>query len=111
MIETYERMLRPGGAICAIDEPEGLELLPLKNKRISFHWELMSTRPLYETADMVVQHNLLEAVAGMVDAGTLRTTMTRRLSPVDAATLREAHELVEDGHMVGKVVLAVDDDA
>ena len=108
MIETYERMLRPGGAICAIDEPEGLELLPLKNKSITFHWELMFTRPLYGSEDMVVQHNLLETVAGLVDAGTLRTTLTRELGPLDASTLRQAHELVEAGHMVGKVVLTVE---
>ncbi|WP_246326335.1 zinc-binding alcohol dehydrogenase family protein [Actinomycetospora corticicola] len=108
MIETYERMLRPGGAICAIDGPEGLELLPLKNKSITFHWELMFTRPLYAPDDMVVQHNLLETVAGLVDAGTLRTTLTCEVGPLDATTLRQAHELVEAGHMVGKVVLTVD---
>ena len=108
MIETYEQILRPGGAICAIDEPEGLELLPLKNKSITFHWELMFTRPLYQPADMVVQHNLLETVTGLVDAGTVRTTMTSELGPLDANTLRWAHEMVEDGHMIGKVVLVVD---
>lgn len=108
MIETYERMLRPGGAICAIDGPQGLDLLPLKNKSITFHWELMFTRPLYGTDDMVTQHDLLETVAGLVDAGTVRTTLTRELGPLDATALRQAHELVEAGHMVGKVVLTVE---
>ena len=106
MIETYEELLTPGGAICAIDEPEGLELLPLKNKSITFHWELMFTRPLYAPADMVAQHNILETVAGLVDARTVRTTLTTELDTFDAATLRRAHEMVEDGHMVGKVVVS-----
>lgn len=108
MIETYERMLRPGGAICVIDGPQGLDLLRLKNKSITFHWELMFTRPLYGTDDMVAQHDLLETVAGLVDAGTVRTTLTRELGPLDATSLRQAHELVEAGHMVGKVVLTVE---
>lgn len=68
----------------------------------------MFTRPLYGTDDMVAQHDLLETVAGLVDAGTVRTTLTRELGPLDATSLRQAHELVEAGHMVGKVVLTVE---
>ena len=106
MIETYEQLLRPGGAICAIDEPEGLELLPLKSKSISFHWELMFTRAMYETPDMVAQHDILGTVAGLVDAGTLRSTLTTEIDSFSAASLRRAHEMVEEGHMVGKVVVS-----
>jgi NADPH2:quinone reductase len=104
MIEAFAELLRPGGEITAIDEPEGLELVPLKSKSISFHWELMFTRSLYETDDMIAQHDLLEQVAGLVDAGTVRTTLTTELGPINAATLRRAHELIEDGHTVGKIV-------
>ncbi|GAA3274464.1 zinc-binding alcohol dehydrogenase family protein [Dactylosporangium vinaceum] len=105
-IEDFARALRPGGAITAIDEPPGLDLLPLKVKSISFHWELMFTRPLFRTPDMIVQHELLNRVAELVDAGTVRHTMTAHLGRIDAEGLRKAHELVEDGHMTGKVVLS-----
>jgi NADPH:quinone reductase len=105
-IEAFAELLRPGGQITAIDEPEGLELLPLKSKSIGFHWELMFTRALYETDDMIAQHDLLERVAELVDAGTIRTTLTTELGPIEAATLRRAHEMIESGHMVGKVVVA-----
>ncbi|WP_238007251.1 zinc-binding alcohol dehydrogenase family protein [Dactylosporangium sp. AC04546] len=105
-IETFARILRPGGQITAIDEPPGLDLLPLKAKSISFHWELMFTRSLFETPDMVVQHELLDRVGELVDAGTVRHTMTRELGPIGAVQLREAHQMVEDGHMTGKVVVA-----
>ncbi|MFI5906127.1 zinc-binding alcohol dehydrogenase family protein [Dactylosporangium sp. NPDC051541] len=104
-IERYARILRPGGAITAIDEPPGLDLLPLKTKSITFHWELMFTRPLLQTPDMVVQHELLNRVSELIDAGRVRHTMTANLGPIDATNLRKAHELVEDGHMTGKVVL------
>lgn len=106
LIERFAQILRPGGAITVIDEPEGLDLLPLKAKSISFHWELMFTRPLFQTPDMIAQHELLDRVAGLVDAGTVRSTLTTQLSPINAATLTRAHEMVEGGHMVGKVVVA-----
>jgi zinc-binding alcohol dehydrogenase family protein len=105
-IERFAEILRPGGAITAIDEPEGLDLLPLKAKSISFHWELMFTRSLFQTPDMIAQHDLLDRVAELVDAGTIRSTLTAQLSPITAATLTRAHEMVESGHMVGKVVVA-----
>ena len=62
-IERFAEILRPGGAITAIDEPPGLDLLPLKAKSISFHWELMFTRSLFQTPDMIAQHELLDLVA------------------------------------------------
>ena len=106
LIGQFAEILRPGGAVTAIDEPEGLDILPLKDKSITFHWEFMFTRPLYQPPDMVEQHELLDRVADMVDEGTIRSTLTRELGPISAATLREAHTLVEGGRMTGKVVVA-----
>ena len=105
-IGDFAEILRPYGAIVAIDDPQGLDITPLKNKSISFSWEYMFTRPLYQPPDMVEQHELLDRVAGMVDEGTIRTTLTQELGPISAATLREAHRLVEQGRMTGKVVVA-----
>ncbi len=104
-IEEFAELLRPGGAITAIDEPEGLELLPLKGKSISFHWELMFTRPLHGW-DLIAQHDLLAHVAELVEAGAVRTTLTTELKPINASTLRQAHELTETGRTVGKTVIS-----
>jgi zinc-binding alcohol dehydrogenase family protein len=104
-IEAFAQLLRPGGAITAIDEPEGMDLLPLKEKSISFHWEFMFTRVLYETPDMIAQHDLLDRVAELADSGAIRTTLTTELGPINAENMRRGHELVESGHMVGKVVV------
>jgi zinc-binding alcohol dehydrogenase family protein len=104
MIETYAEVLNTGGGIVAIDEPEGLETLPLKDKSQTLHWELMFTRPLFEPPDMVAQHDLLARVAELVDAGIVRTTLAQRLDGRTPENLQRAHDQVADGHMVGKLV-------
>jgi NADPH:quinone reductase-like Zn-dependent oxidoreductase len=85
-----------------------LDVTPLKSKSISFHWEFMFTRPLYRTADMTAQHALLEHVAALVNDGAVRTTITTCLSPLDAETMRRAHEQTESGRTIGKTVVTVD---
>jgi zinc-binding alcohol dehydrogenase family protein len=106
-VETFAELLKPRGAVVAIDEPEGLDLLPLKSKSQTWHWELMFTRPLFEP-DSDYQHELLEEVARLVDAGTLRTTLSTRLGPLNAETLREAHKRIETFGTVGKIVITAE---
>jgi NADPH:quinone reductase-like Zn-dependent oxidoreductase len=65
----------------------------------------MFTRPLYETQDMVRQHEILERVAALVDAGTLRTTLSENFGCINAENLRRAHALIESGRAHGKIVL------
>ena len=105
-LPTIAEVIRPQGEICMIDDPDQLDVTPLKRKSISFHWELMFTRPMFQTDDMIAQHRLLGRVAELVDQGRIRSTMMRELGPIDAATLREAHRQQESGRSVGKTVLA-----
>lgn len=101
----YTRLLRPFGAVVAIDTARQIELDAFKEKSLSWHWESMFTRPVQHTPDMVKQHELLDAVADLVDAGRVTTTLQTTLHGWDAATFREAHRLVETGRTVGKVVV------
>jgi NADPH:quinone reductase-like Zn-dependent oxidoreductase len=103
-IDTYAALIRPLGHIAATDEPPGLDLLPLKPKSVTWHWELMFTRPMLLPADSY-QHDLLNETAKLVDAGRLRTTATTRLGPLSAATLRDAHARVESSGTIGKIVV------
>jgi len=103
-VGIYAEIIRPFGHVTAIDEPEGLELVVLKEKSIAWHWELMFTRSMFGY-DMESQGRLLAEAARMVDAGELRTTLTSAIKGFDAEGLREAHRLVESGRMVGKVVV------
>lgn len=104
-ISDYAAIVKPFGHITAIDEPPGLDLLELKQKSIAWHWELMFTRSMFETPDMIEQQRLLARTAALVDDGTLRTTVTKTVEGFTAEGLREAHRDVETGRMTGKVVV------
>ena len=98
-------LLAPQGKFGLIDDPPALDALPFKRKSLSIHWEAMFVRALFATSDMIAQHELLNEVAGLVEEGLIRTTLNERMGPVDAATLKRAHALIESGRAKGKVVL------
>jgi zinc-binding alcohol dehydrogenase family protein len=97
--------IAPQGKFGLIDDPASLDVTKFKRKSVSVHWELMFTRALFGTADMVGQHHLLNEVAALVDAGLIRTTLAERFGPINAANLQRAHALIESGKARGKVVL------
>lgn len=103
--EQIVASIAPQGAIVLIESQAPIDARQLMPKSASLHWELMFTRAIFGTPDMIEQHHLLNAVSDMVDHGRIRHTMTRNLGPASAARLREAHALVESGTMIGKVVL------
>ncbi|WP_270936998.1 zinc-binding alcohol dehydrogenase family protein [Falsiroseomonas oryzae] len=99
-------ILSPQGAVCLIDDPATPpDIRLLKVKAASVHWELMFTRPMFDTPDVEDQHRILEQVSRMLEAGTLRSTLTEQLGAVNAANLRRAHTALESGHARGKLVL------
>lgn len=101
----YVDCLRPQGRIALIDDMATLDVVPLKGKSLSLHWEMMFTRSMFGTADMARQGALLAEVAQLADAGRIRSTLTEEFGPVNAANLRRAHARVESGKMIGKAVL------
>jgi zinc-binding alcohol dehydrogenase family protein len=106
--EQLVEVLAPQGALALIDDPapEAINVLALKRKSLSLHWELMFTRSLFQTADMAAQGRLLAQVAQLVEAGRLRTTLANDLGPICAATLRQAHQKIESQTTIGKLVLS-----
>ena len=99
----FAELMAPQGRLCLIDELT--DISAFKRKAVSIHWEFMYARPLFGTADLDAQHELLNEVSRLVDAGTLRTTLTERFSPIDAATLKEVHRRIESNTTIGKLVL------
>ncbi|MBW8356793.1 MAG: zinc-binding alcohol dehydrogenase family protein [Pseudomonas sp.] len=104
-LDELVEALAPQGKLALIDDPKSLDVTKLKRKSLSLHWEFMYTRSLFETADMQEQHVLLNKVAELIDAGTLKTTVGEHFGQINAANLRRAHALLESGTAKGKIVL------
>jgi NADPH:quinone reductase len=104
-IPQVAEFIAPQGRFGLIDDPEALNIMPFKAKAISTHWELMFTRSPFQTADMAEQHNILNEVADLLDAGKIQSTATETLGKIDAATLKRAHAILETNKAKGKLVL------
>ncbi|MFK8033738.1 MAG: zinc-binding alcohol dehydrogenase family protein [Hyphomicrobiales bacterium] len=104
--ETAVELIRPQGAIVTIDDTDlPMPMQHMKTKAASLHWELMFTRAMFKTPDMVEQHRLLNYVANEIDAGRIRSTLNEIFTPINASNMRAAHALVETGNARGKVVV------
>jgi NADPH2:quinone reductase len=104
-VAEVAELIAPQGRFCLIDDPKTFDIMLFKRKAVSIHHELMFTRSIFGTPDLAEQGRLLNEVSRLVDEGKLRSTLTKRLSPINAANLKLAHQLIESGAARGKVVL------
>jgi NADPH:quinone reductase len=98
-------VLAPQGKLGVIDDPKSIDPKLLKDKSASLHWEFMFARSLFNTPDILAQHQLLNKVAELVEAGKIRTTLAETAGTINAPNLRKAHALIESGRAKGKLVL------
>ena len=106
-IKDVLELIAPQGRFALIDDPkEAMDIRPFKSKALSIHWEMMFARPVWQTADMIEQHKLLNHVAELVDARKIRTTLSETLGPINAANLKKAHAMIESNRTKGKLVLS-----
>jgi zinc-binding alcohol dehydrogenase family protein len=103
--ETYTELLAPFGKIALIDDPESLDIDKLKFKSLSLHREFMFARSMFQADDMDEQSRLLNRVSELVDQGHIQTTVGKNLGTINAENLRTAHEELETGQAIGKIVL------
>ena len=52
----------------------------LKSKSAGFVWEFMFTRSMYQTADRIKQHEMLNKIAQLVDSGKITSTLNKTYS-------------------------------
>lgn len=104
-VDQIAELIAPQGRFGLIDDPESLAITGFKRKSVAIHWEFMFTRSLFQTADIARQGALLTELAGLIDAGRIKTTVTEIKRPINAANLKEAHALLESGKARGKIVL------
>ncbi len=104
--DIMAELIKPQGHIASITgSSDPVALTKLKSKSVSFSWELMYTRSMYQTEDMIEQHNILNIVADLLDDGILKTTLNTTLNGLTAENLKKAHELLESGRTIGKIAI------
>lgn len=99
-------LLAPEGSVGIIESNAGaLNVSSLIQKSATLHTEYVFTHGLMHTRHMSSQHRTLETIAHLVDAGTLKTTMTENYGKINAINLMLAHAALESGTTTGKIVL------
>lgn len=104
--DTMVELIKPQGHIASITgSSDPVALNKLKNKSVSFSWELMYTRSMFETDDRIEQHNILNKIADLLDDGTLKSTLNKKLIGLTADNFKKAHQLLESGKTIGKIAI------
>lgn len=105
-IREAGKIIKPQGHVCS--------LLPLQNplpisffsKSVTFSYELMYTRSVYETNDWIKQHEYLTELKNQVEQGFIKSNLETLFDEMNEKTLQQAYEQLMTGHTVGKIVLA-----
>jgi NADPH2:quinone reductase len=96
------------GRLVTLLDPGAFDLVEARMRNLLIGFELMLTpmlRDLTEARDKHVE--ILQQCAKWVDLRQLRVHISSQLALRDAA---EAHRLIEDGHVTGKIVLLTEQD-
>ncbi|MDA3886700.1 MAG: zinc-binding alcohol dehydrogenase family protein [Candidatus Delongbacteria bacterium] len=100
-------IIKPQGKICSLVSTEKEHDLDiLKKKSVTFVWEFMFTRSMFNTDDVIEQSKLLNKLSDLLDAGIIKTTKTSVESNLNIENLNLVHQLIESGKSIGKIVLS-----
>jgi len=108
--ETFRRSLAAtrvyGHVVTLLDPGTDVNWQEARNRNLSISFTLMLTPMLQELPEARHhQGDILRRSATLIEAGTLRPLISKTLPLHEAA---QAHELIEAGHVQGKIVLAMD---
>lgn len=104
--DSIVELIKPQGHIASITGSNApIQLNKLKNKSVSFSWEYMFTRSMFETDDMIKQHEILNKLADLLDNGIIKSTLNTTLIGLSASNFKQAHQHLESGKTIGKIVI------
>ncbi len=100
-------LIDPQGHICTIAESSGnhIDIGSFKSKSITLSYELMYTRSIYQTEDMIEQHHILNKIATMLENSEIKSTLNSTLTGFTTENLKEAHQKLESGKTIGKIAI------
>jgi len=104
--DAMVELIAPQGMISSIVEVDSkVDIAPLAMKSAGFVWELMFTRSMFKTSDMIRQQDILAEIAQLLDDGKISSTLTQTLVGFDVDTFKEAHRIIESGKSIGKTAV------
>lgn len=98
-------LIKPFGTFATITNLRESQISDLKSKSVDFAWEWMFTKAKFKLASMSDQGAYLEKLAQGLDSGMIKSTVTKVFHGLNVNNIKAATELVEAGHMMGKVVV------
>lgn len=98
-------LIKPFGTFGTITNLRESSVEDLKQKSVNFVWEWMFTKPKFRLDAMSDQGAYLEKLAAGLDNGMIKSTVTKVFDGFNLDNIKKATELVESGHMMGKVVV------
>jgi NADPH2:quinone reductase len=107
--ETFRKSLGAaatyGQVVTLLDPGNDIEWKEARNRNLGIHFTLMLT-PMLQDLPEARKHqgDILKQSAELIETGALKTLVSKTLPLADAA---KAHELIEGGHVQGKIVLTI----
>lgn len=98
-------LIKPFGTFATITNLRNSQIMDLKQKSVNFAWEWMFTKAKFRLDSMSTQGAYLTKLADGLDNGMIQSTTTRVFHGFNLENIKKATELVEAGHMMGKVVI------
>ncbi|WCG34898.1 zinc-binding alcohol dehydrogenase family protein [Companilactobacillus farciminis] len=98
-------LIKPFGTFATITNLRESQIADLKQKSVNFAWEWMFTKAKFKLASMSTQGDYLEKLAQGLDSGMIDSTVTKVFHGFNLENVKKATQLVEAGHMMGKVVI------
>ncbi|ABG41150.1 Alcohol dehydrogenase, zinc-binding protein [Paraglaciecola sp. T6c] len=104
--DAMVELIAPQGMISSIVEVNSkVDISPLAAKSAGFVWELMFTRSMFNTSDIVRQQDILAEIAQLLDQGSIKSTLTQTFNGFNVDTFKEAHSVIESGKSIGKTAV------
>ena len=103
-LAAMPELLKAYGYLALLDVQQNLDVTSLTPYSISVHLENVFTRVVTDQHPEQ-QGLMLRELTKLVEAGKIRSTLQKTLAGLTSENLRAAHELLENGDMIGKIVL------
>ena len=97
------QVIRPYGYL-SIVEQDAIDLRELQSKSVTIFLETVFTNMLFDY-QRETQSLILAEMAELLKTNKIKTTLTRTLHGLNVESLKTAHELLEGGSVIGKIVI------